>query len=98
MKDGDCRMFLNQMFLLLLHLVLSRETASAMGSGHALPGMKAFEPREQGRDRKSQTRGWQILRESNRCSVWTLAGLKSRLSLVLVGAARSRWARNEETP
>lgn len=42
MKDGDCRMFLNQMFLLLLHLVLSRETASAMGSGHALPGMKAF--------------------------------------------------------
>lgn len=42
MKDGECRMFLNQMSLLLLHLVLSRETASAMGSGHALPGMKAF--------------------------------------------------------
>lgn len=63
------------------------------GQRPCLAWNEGIRPREQGRDRKSQTRGWQILR-----SVWTLAGLKSRLSLVLVGAARSRWARNEETP
>lgn len=43
-------MFLNHSLLLLLHLALSRETASATGSGHISPGMKAFEPGEQGQE------------------------------------------------